>query len=89
MPSYRRLAVPGQWNNYLLGWARRPEEPEGLAMGFKDKLKNKAQEATGQAKRKQGEATGNDQQRAEGQGQQRKANFKQAGEKAKDAFRRK
>ena len=48
---------------------------------------NKAQELKGDAKRKLGKATGNDQWQAEGKGDQVAGNLKQAGEKVKDAFK--
>lgn len=56
-------------------------------MSGMDKLQNKAQELGGQGKESVGEATGDDQLRAEGQGDQSAANLKQAGEKLKDAFK--
>ncbi|HVA59388.1 MAG TPA: CsbD family protein [Mycobacteriales bacterium] len=56
-------------------------------MGAADKLSNKAQELKGDAKRKVGKATGNDQWQAEGKGDQVAGNLKQAGEKVKDAFK--
>lgn len=58
-------------------------------MGIGDKIKHKAQEIQGKAKKKRGESTGDDSKRAEGQSDQSKANLKQAGDKAKDAFKKK
>ncbi len=55
-------------------------------MSFIDKAKDKAQEVSGKGKEAVGEQTGNDDLKAEGQGDQAKADFKQAGEKVKDAF---
>jgi uncharacterized protein YjbJ (UPF0337 family) len=55
-------------------------------MSFIDKAKNKVEELTGQAKEKAGEATGNDDLKAEGQTDQAKGNLKDAGEKIKDVF---
>jgi uncharacterized protein YjbJ (UPF0337 family) len=55
-------------------------------MSFVDKAKNKAQEVSGKGKEEIGERTGNEDMQAEGQGDQAKADFKQAGEKVKDAF---
>jgi uncharacterized protein YjbJ (UPF0337 family) len=52
-----------------------------------DKAKNKAEEVSGMAKERAGEATGDDDLRAEGQVDQTKGNLKQAGEKVKDAFK--
>lgn len=57
-------------------------------MGIGDKIRNKAQAMQGRAKQKQGEATGDDSRRAEGSSDQSKADLKQAGEKAKDAFKK-
>lgn len=52
-----------------------------------DKIKNKAEEVLGEAKEKLGDATGNDNLKAEGQKDQAKANVKDAGESIKDAFK--
>ena len=52
-----------------------------------DKLKNKAEELTGQGKEAAGDATGNQELKAEGQGDQAAGNLKQAGEKVKDVFK--
>ncbi|MFI2564910.1 CsbD family protein [Paenarthrobacter sp. NPDC089714] len=54
-------------------------------MGLGDKIKNAAEELGGKAKEKTGEATGDPELQAEGQGDQASANLKQAGEKVKDA----
>jgi len=56
-------------------------------MGTDDKVANKTEEVTGQAKEAVGDATDNDDLKAEGQGDQAKGNLKQAGEKVKDAFK--
>jgi len=56
-------------------------------MGLDDKTKNKAQDLAGKAKEKVGEATGNDDLRAEGQKDQAKGNVKEGVENVKDAFR--
>lgn len=56
-------------------------------MGLGDKISNKAEELTGGAKAKTGEATGDRDLQAEGRGEQSKANLKQAGESVKDAFK--
>lgn len=58
-------------------------------MGEADKARNKTEGAVGKGKEKLGQATGDEQMRAEGQTEQRKANLKQAFQKAKDAFRKK
>ena len=52
-----------------------------------DKLKNKAQELTGQGKEGVGRATGDEHLEAEGQKDQAAGNVKQAGEKVKDIFK--
>ncbi|HET7326045.1 MAG TPA: CsbD family protein [Nocardioidaceae bacterium] len=57
-------------------------------MGLDDKMKNKSEEAKGRAKEAAGSARGDEQMRAEGKDEQSKSDFKQAGEKAKDAFKR-
>ena len=51
-----------------------------------DKVKNKVEEIKGDVKETAGDATGNEQLKAEGQNDQSKGNLKQAGEKVKDAF---
>lgn len=56
-------------------------------MGLDDKIKNKAQDLAGKAKEKVGEATGNDDLRAEGQKDQAEGNVKEGVENVKDAFR--
>ena len=56
-------------------------------MGTDDKVENSAQEFAGKAKEGFGKATNNDEVRAEGQADQRKANLKQAGEHVKDALK--
>jgi len=57
-------------------------------MASGDKAKNSAQKAKGKAKELAGRATGNTELRAEGKGDQRKGNLKQAGENVKDAFKK-
>lgn len=56
-------------------------------MGMDDKFRNKADEMTGEAKEKYGDATDNEDLQAEGTVDKAKANLKQAGEKVKDAFK--
>lgn len=56
-------------------------------MGIGDKIKNAAEDAKGTAKEATGRATGNERLEAEGKVDQSKADLKQAGEKAKDAFK--
>ncbi|MBG6192374.1 uncharacterized protein YjbJ (UPF0337 family) [Arthrobacter sp. CAN_A212] len=57
-------------------------------MGLDDKIKNAAEKLTGKAKEGHGEATGNQDLKAEGQNDQSKANIKNAGENIKDAFKK-
>ena len=52
-----------------------------------DKIKNKAEELSGQGKEAVGNATDDRDLQAEGQKDQAKGNVKQAGEKIKDAFK--
>ncbi len=56
-------------------------------MGADDKTQNKTEGLVGSAKEKLGSATGNESMEAEGKGEKSKADVKQAGEKAKDAFK--
>ncbi len=56
-------------------------------MSALDKAKNKVEEVSGIAKERAGEASGDEDLRAEGQLDQTKGNLKQAGEKVKDAFK--
>ncbi len=55
-------------------------------MGLGDKIQNAAEKAKGQTKEGVGDATDNEQMQAEGRTDQTKANVKQTGEKAKDAW---
>ncbi|WP_229052268.1 CsbD family protein [Aeromicrobium sp. Leaf350] len=54
-------------------------------MGIADKAKNSAEKLVGQGKEKVGDATDNDDLKAEGQADQAKGSLKNAGEDAKDA----
>jgi uncharacterized protein YjbJ (UPF0337 family) len=56
-------------------------------MSGMDKIKNKAQELTGQGKEHAGRTTNDPDLEAEGHQDQASGNLKQAGEKVKDAFR--
>ena len=56
-------------------------------MGLDDKLKNTGEKLSGQAKEAYGNASGDEQVKAEGQADQGKADLKQAGETVKDAFK--
>ena len=56
-------------------------------MGIFDKAKNAAQSASGDAKEKFGDATGNESLQAEGKKDQVAGDLKNAGEKVKDAFK--
>jgi len=59
----------------------------GLIVSAVDKMKNKAQEMTGQGKEHVGKATGDESLEAEGNKDQASGNVKQAGEKVKDVFK--
>ncbi len=56
-------------------------------MGAEDKIKNTAQNLAGKAKEAAGKVTDNERLEAEGHKDQAAADIKQAGEKAKDAFK--
>lgn len=56
-------------------------------MGTEDKARNKKDELLGKAKKQYGDAADDPDLQAEGRVQQTKGNLKQAGEKAKDAFK--
>ncbi len=56
-------------------------------MSGTDKIKNAAESTVGQAKEKLGQATGDEDLKAEGSVDQSKADAKQAGEKVKDVFK--
>ena len=58
-------------------------------MSGADKAKNKFEELGGKAKEAIGKITGDRSTEDEGKGDQVKANLKDAGEKVKDAFKRK
>ncbi len=55
-------------------------------MGIADKAKNAAQDLAGKAKEKIGDATDNDELKAEGLADQGEAKTKKAGESIKDTF---
>jgi uncharacterized protein YjbJ (UPF0337 family) len=57
-------------------------------MTTSDKAKNVVQQAKGSLKEKIGKVIGNDKLQAEGKADQIEGNFKQAGEKLKDALRK-
>ncbi|TWD81450.1 CsbD-like protein [Kribbella amoyensis] len=56
-------------------------------MGIGDKMKNAAESAKGKVKEKTGDSTDNRDLQAKGKAEQSKADLKQAGQKAKDAFK--
>jgi uncharacterized protein YjbJ (UPF0337 family) len=56
-------------------------------MGIDDKAKNAAEAVKGKVKEKTGDATDDRDLQAEGRKDKTKADLKQAGEKAKDAFK--
>ncbi len=57
-------------------------------MSTDDKADNKMQDLGGKAKEAVGNATGDDELKAQGDRDQRKASLKDAGEKVKDAFKK-
>ncbi|MCB5280418.1 CsbD family protein [Arthrobacter sp. AL08] len=57
-------------------------------MGIGDKVQNEAQHLGGKAKEAAGNATNNDEMRAEGQKDQVAADAKKVGENVKDAFKK-
>jgi uncharacterized protein YjbJ (UPF0337 family) len=57
-------------------------------MGLDDKISNAGQKLGGQGKEAAGSATGDENLKAEGQGDQAKGDLKQAGEKVKDVFKK-
>lgn len=56
-------------------------------MSGTDKIRNAAEEALGKGKEAVGDATNDERLKSEGQGEQAKANLKQAGENIKDVFK--
>ncbi len=56
-------------------------------MSLSDKVNNKIEDATGKAKEGVGNATGDDELKNQGKGDQSKSDLKDAGEKVKDAFK--
>lgn len=56
-------------------------------MGLDDKLRNAAEEKTGEAKEAVGKATDDEDLETEGKVDKAKGSLKQAGEKVKDAFK--
>jgi uncharacterized protein YjbJ (UPF0337 family) len=58
-------------------------------MGLGDKARNAAEKLRGKGKEAAGETSGDDRLKAEGKGDQAKSDLKQAGEKIKDAFKKK
>ena len=57
-------------------------------MGLGDKIRNEAESLAGKAKEARGNATGNDELRAEGQKDQVVADAKKVGEEVKDTFKK-
>ena len=57
-------------------------------MSAEDKIKNKIEDISGRAKETIGKATGDDDTKNEGRGDQAKSSLKDAGEKVKDAFKK-
>jgi uncharacterized protein YjbJ (UPF0337 family) len=65
-----------------------PETKGGYTMGIGDKIQNQVEHLGGKAKEATGNATNNDQLRAEGQKDQVVADAKKVGEDVKDAFKK-
>ena len=57
-------------------------------MGLDDKISNATDKLSGKGKEAAGDATNDDELKAEGKGDQSVADLKQAGEKVKDAFKK-
>jgi uncharacterized protein YjbJ (UPF0337 family) len=97
---WRSLAAMTTTSGPLEGAAPRKAPPRSVStvppkrsrkdghMAAEDKMRNKAQELEGRAKEATGRATGNLGMEAEGRAERAKGSLKQAGEKIKDAFRR-
>jgi uncharacterized protein YjbJ (UPF0337 family) len=75
------------WSTLGTGAGVRSGRTEEEPMGIGDKMKNAAESAKGKMKEKTGDATDNEDLQAEGQAEKSVADLKQAGEKAKDAFK--
>ena len=58
------------------------------SMGLDDKMDNKKDDLGGKAKEAVGKGTGDENLERQGKNDQRKSDIKQAGEKAKDAFKK-
>ena len=56
-------------------------------MGLDDKIENKAEDLKGKGKEAAGKVSGDDELETEGKADQTKSDFKDAGEKVKDAFK--
>ncbi|GGF48455.1 CsbD family protein [Marmoricola endophyticus] len=57
-------------------------------MGLDDKINNSKEDLTGKAKEAVGNATDDDELKAQGKGDQAKSSLKKAGENIKDAFKK-
>jgi uncharacterized protein YjbJ (UPF0337 family) len=57
-------------------------------MGMGDRIKQKAEELAGKAKKKTGDALDDEGMQAEGAAKEKKAQVKQTGDKAKDVFKK-
>jgi len=70
------------------GYYVRSATEEVPGMGNDDKAKNVAEKGLGKAKEGLGKASDDSELEGEGRAEQSKADLKQAGEKAKDAFKK-
>jgi uncharacterized protein YjbJ (UPF0337 family) len=76
---------PGYWRG---GAGRiRPDRDEGAIVSTDDKAKHKLEKAKGKTKEGFGKATDDKRTEREGKADQAKSDLKQAGDKAKDAFK--
>ena len=69
-------------------WVRRQCQRRDPMMGAENKAANKVTEIKGKIKKKAGQATDDADLEAKGRAEESKGDLKQAGEKAKDAFKR-
>ena len=69
-------------------WVRRQCQRRDPMMGAENKAANKVTEIKGKIKKKVGQATDDSDLEAKGRAEESKGDLKQAGEKAKDAFKR-
>jgi uncharacterized protein YjbJ (UPF0337 family) len=81
-----QAAIRMEWS--AAGSAGGQRTTRRSAMGLDDKIDNAAEKLGGKGKEVAGEASGDESLKAEGKGDQVKADLKRAGEKVKDAFKK-